>query len=346
MESLENSKYIGTTERGISKDMNIRVPWGVIAGKSFGDSSSPPVLCYHGWLDNCNTFDKLIPLLPQDRYYVAIDMPGVGLSTPLPRGMFNSYHDHVALIERVVSHFKWKTITLLGHSMGANVFGMYSGTFPEKVDKLILIDAPGLFHSYASLAPRVLRNTIELHSSFYENPRPRTRYTYEAAKAKVLADNASLDGPAADVLLERGLIKNNDGTYTFARDTREIFKFYMVLTCDMCKEFAKNVTAATQHIVADKGIFMKVQGQRKEEIDELMDSFTSCKACIACRRATPYPFDKPRISSRGYICISTAQFNLIQFITFFYMFYVFAVIQCISLTYINNKMQLSSALKL
>jgi len=48
----------------ISREILIPVPWGFVAGKVYGDSSNHPVLCLHGWLDNCNTFDPLIPLLP------------------------------------------------------------------------------------------------------------------------------------------------------------------------------------------------------------------------------------------------------------------------------------------
>lgn len=44
----------------------------------------------HGWNDNAGTFDKLIPMLPQDLYIVAVDMPGHGLSSHLPPGI--TYH--------------------------------------------------------------------------------------------------------------------------------------------------------------------------------------------------------------------------------------------------------------
>ena len=41
------------------------VPWGEMRGKVWGPDHGRPVLCLHGWADNCGTFNTLIPLLPK-----------------------------------------------------------------------------------------------------------------------------------------------------------------------------------------------------------------------------------------------------------------------------------------
>lgn len=45
----------------------MQVPWGEIKGKAWGPERGRPVLCLHGWADNCGTFNTLIPLLPKGK---------------------------------------------------------------------------------------------------------------------------------------------------------------------------------------------------------------------------------------------------------------------------------------
>lgn len=46
-------------------DLRVEVSWGEIRGTVWGPDQGRPVLCLHGWADNCGSFNTLIPLLPQ-----------------------------------------------------------------------------------------------------------------------------------------------------------------------------------------------------------------------------------------------------------------------------------------
>ncbi|XP_035315947.1 serine hydrolase-like protein isoform X2 [Cricetulus griseus] len=92
---------------GLFSELRLAVPWGHIAVKVWGSQKNPPVLCLHAWLENANSFDRLIPLLPQA--------------------------------------FKWTRFSLLGHSFGGTVGGMFACIFPEMVDQLILLDSTPFF---------------------------------------------------------------------------------------------------------------------------------------------------------------------------------------------------------
>lgn len=46
-------------------ELSVPVPWGEIRGRVWGPDHGRPVLCLHGWADNCGTFNTLIPLLPK-----------------------------------------------------------------------------------------------------------------------------------------------------------------------------------------------------------------------------------------------------------------------------------------
>lgn len=58
------------------EEITIPVPWGVVAGKWYGDRKKQPVLAIHGWQDNAGTFDRLCPLLPSTIPILCIDLPG------------------------------------------------------------------------------------------------------------------------------------------------------------------------------------------------------------------------------------------------------------------------------
>ena len=59
---------------------------GHITGKEWGSPSGEPWIALHGWLDNCGSFDTLLPHFPEDHRIIAIDMPGHGFSSHLPAG--------------------------------------------------------------------------------------------------------------------------------------------------------------------------------------------------------------------------------------------------------------------
>jgi len=56
----------------------------------------------HGLMDNLGTFDRLLPGLPPGIQTTCLDLPGHGLSSPLPAGMNYTWMDSVSIIHRAV----------------------------------------------------------------------------------------------------------------------------------------------------------------------------------------------------------------------------------------------------
>ncbi|GIY66786.1 serine hydrolase-like protein 2 [Caerostris extrusa] len=122
------------------KEIEIPVPYGKIAAKAWGNEKAYPVLAFHGWLDNCGTFDRLIPLLSDKFYFVAIDAPGQGRSSHIPPGTL--YTDMSIMIDfkRVADFLGWEKFHIMGHSLGGAFALMFSSIFPDLVSKVVLID--------------------------------------------------------------------------------------------------------------------------------------------------------------------------------------------------------------
>uniref|UniRef100_A0A3Q2P435 Serine hydrolase like n=1 Tax=Fundulus heteroclitus TaxID=8078 RepID=A0A3Q2P435_FUNHE len=202
IQALKSVRHVttGTAKQAVS-ELCIPVPWGEIRGKAWGPDHGRPVLCLHGWADNCGTFNTLLPLLPKDFRYVAVDLVGHGRSSHRPPGVLYAFPSYVMDVCRVVDALQWNKFSIIGHSMGENVFDpasiwcfpQFSALYPEMVDAMVLLDSYGF-----------------LPTDSFEKKKEdmKTRvYTYEKAVERLLVGNQSLTEESAKILLERGLVE-------------------------------------------------------------------------------------------------------------------------------------------
>ncbi|XP_012575919.1 PREDICTED: serine hydrolase-like protein 2 [Condylura cristata] len=191
---------------GLLSELKLAVPWGHIAAKAWGSQQAPPILCLHGWLDNANSFDRLIPLLPKDFYYVAMDFGGHGLSSHYSPGLPYYHQNFVSEIRRVAAALKWSRFSLLGHSFGGVVGGMFSCIFPEMVDKLILLDSTP-FALDSKEIPNLLtykRKAIE-HTLQLEATQKPSRVVSAAEMLQgFLKNNSHVGEEGGQLILQRG----------------------------------------------------------------------------------------------------------------------------------------------
>ncbi|XP_078093767.1 serine hydrolase-like protein [Mustelus asterias] len=248
------SKWISTAaKKGFCRELSFTVPWGHIAAKAWGHPDGRPVLCLHGWADNANTFDRLIPLLPEEFYYVALDFPGHGVSSHRPPGIPYYFTEYIIDVRRVTDSLNWNRFSILGHSMGGNVGGLFSSIFPEMVDKLIVLDGYG-FYPIAGSAVQVQlqKATDELLRLEKEQGPPRV-YTPDGALRRLLLGNDSVSEESGKILLQRGSTEVSGGL-AFTRDLRINLPTPVRITVDQCLEFQKNITAAVLMICAKDGL--------------------------------------------------------------------------------------------
>jgi len=86
----------------------------------------------HGHLDNLGSFDPLIPLiLKPNRTILAYDFAGHGRTSHTGGGYYDHFLEGLLSIQRILSYFQWKKVTLLGHSLGAQVAYLHAATYPE-----------------------------------------------------------------------------------------------------------------------------------------------------------------------------------------------------------------------
>ena len=106
-------------------------------------NSAKKVLAIHGWLDNSNSFNFLGPYLAERGYHVvAYDNIGHGYSSH-ETASSNSYTmaPYLGRCRDMIETLKWDKCSVVGHSLGASVAILFAGTYPEIVEKIVLIDS-------------------------------------------------------------------------------------------------------------------------------------------------------------------------------------------------------------
>lgn len=188
-----------------------------IAARCWGDPALPPLLALHGWLDNAGSFDRLAPLLADRHRVIAIDLAGHGRSAHRPAGAWYHYVDFLDEILAVLDRLDRPRVDLLGHSLGGTLAAMLAGAFPERIDRLALIEALGPLTGPDGETATRLRAGLEARRE-RRGDRRRVFETVEAAiAARLTAGGLSEHG--ARPIVERGL-RSADGGFVWASDAR------------------------------------------------------------------------------------------------------------------------------
>ena len=199
-----------------ARDLILELPHLRLAAREWGPSDGPPVLALHGWLDNAASFDRLAPLLP-DLHLVALDLAGHGRSQHLHPGVVHHFIDWAPEVMAVADHLGWGSFELIGHSMGAGISTLVAGTFPDRVQRTVLLEGVGPLAAEASQSPAQLASAVE-DEARAAAASPRLFPDFDAAVNARLRDS-DLDTEAARLLVERGS-EEVDGGVLFTHDPR------------------------------------------------------------------------------------------------------------------------------
>ena len=113
----------------------------------------PPLVMVHGWMDVGASFQFVVDALQQDRYVIAPDWRGFGLTTGPATDNF-WFPDYLADLDFLLDHYSPSApVDLLGHSMGGNVAMVYAGSRPERIRKLINLEGFGMPETAPAQAP-------------------------------------------------------------------------------------------------------------------------------------------------------------------------------------------------
>jgi pimeloyl-ACP methyl ester carboxylesterase len=230
-------------------------------------------VCLHGWQDNAGTFDRLIPLLPREYSYLAIDLLGHGLSSWIPDGMQYHREDNLHILNLLMEEYNWDKISLIGHSMGSLLCWVFAAVFPSKVDCVIAIDA---------LKPQIHDPVMvsEILADRYENFKIADKRNQEKSEppsytldemVEKLVDGTydSVNRDCAPYLLKRNIKRSekHPGKFYFARDSRLKYLMAAGFSQDMNIALAKRINIPYMFLKGKQSPYY----ERKIYHDEVVD---------------------------------------------------------------------------
>ena len=101
--------------------------------------TGPVIVMLHGFLESSTMWQKIAAVLAKENTTLMIDLPGFGQS-----GMLEKTHtmeNMAIMVCELLAFENFQSATLLGHSMGGYVALAFGELFPEKIEKLILLNS-------------------------------------------------------------------------------------------------------------------------------------------------------------------------------------------------------------
>jgi pimeloyl-ACP methyl ester carboxylesterase len=123
------------------------------------EGQGPPVLLLHGSGSSLDTFDEVAARLSPTNEVIRLDLPGFGLSDPQPDRDYR-IESYVAFLARFLDAQSVPECTVAGNSLGGNIAWNFALAFPERVRRLVLLNATGYPGKSLPAAIRLARNPL------------------------------------------------------------------------------------------------------------------------------------------------------------------------------------------
>ncbi len=134
-----------------------------------GDAEKPVLILLHGIMASLHTWDGWVDTLKNDFRIIRLDIPGFGLTGPYADGIYNIERS-VDMIEQLTNKLDIESFFLAGNSMGGYISWNYAAAHPDKVKRLVLLDAAG-YPFKPPMMLELLRTPILKDSMAYMTPR-------------------------------------------------------------------------------------------------------------------------------------------------------------------------------
>ena len=179
----------------------------------WGNGGAEPLLLVHGMWDHARSWDRVAAALCDHWRVIVPDLRGHGDSAWSPEGAYLAPYYLVDFVE-LVNALGLERFSIIAHSFGGNPAARYAALYPDRVKRLVLIDAMGptkaVLARWEQEGP-VSRTRDWVHRRLGNDKPSRLFAAVDDAAAKLMKNNKLLEREQALHLALHGLRREGDG---------------------------------------------------------------------------------------------------------------------------------------
>ncbi|MCA1199516.1 alpha/beta hydrolase [Sphingomonas sp. R647] len=135
-----------------------------------GDPAAPAIILLHGFPESHRTWRHQIPELAKTHFVIAPDQRGFARSSK-PEGVENYTPDKpVGDLLALATHFGKDRFVLVGHDWGGAIAWMAALQHPDRVERLVIVNAPHPFIFQKSLYDDIEQRAASQYIRAFRNP--------------------------------------------------------------------------------------------------------------------------------------------------------------------------------
>ncbi len=175
-----------------------------------------PILLLHDAQSSLHTWAGWTNKLSEKQQVVCVDLPGFGLSAPHPQGSYSAFM-YASFLDSFLQKLNLKKVSLAGCGLGAQIAWQFAAESPHRVDKLILLDAPGFEEKGTSLIEWLASTPVINRALWKVTPRAFVRLSL----VDVWADDALVTDSLVQRQFDLSLLPGHRKAFTDRASVRD-----------------------------------------------------------------------------------------------------------------------------
>ena len=264
-------------------------------------AGQPPLVMVHGWMDVGASYQFVVDALAQDRWVIAPDWRGYGLTSG---GGADNYWfaDYLADLDFLLDHYSpGAPVDLVGHSMGGNVVMLYAGVRPERIRRLVNLEGFGMPATRPAQAPTRYAQWIDEIKQLHQGE--KTLNTYDDASGvarRLMKTNPRLSQDKADWLAQHWARPNAQGRWEILGDPAHKVTSAQLFRVDETLALYARITAPVLAVEASDDSLGQWWKERYslDEYHERLTHVPNCRVAVVQDAGHMLHHDQPEAVAR------------------------------------------------